>query len=72
MTTKRRTDPFPFGTQPDPSLTPDYLPWCEDCDFQPGNVGNAVGLMAQHHGRTGHYCGVEVSRSVTWGREGRV
>lgn len=59
---------YPYPTQPRRSNPKsDYKRgYCFTCGFEIEGP-NAVGVMAQHAGRTGHRCWVDIEYSLQWG-----
>ena len=60
------SDKFPYGTQSSGHTRQDFLASCFTCGWE-CEARNALGLAAQHHGRTGHQVSVEVRYSVLFG-----
>jgi len=56
---------YDYPTKPAKTETVKAHGYCEDCDFEVFS-GNAVGLVAQHAGATGHTCHVEITQKHKW------
>ena len=56
---------YDYSTKPFKTETVKAHGYCEDCDFEV-HSGNAVGLIAQHAGSTGHTCHVEITQKHQW------